>query len=534
MANTQNLATIMADTHLTVIAPSSLLTIRDASGGHDNVYAAYLSILAYGYKPLEENWSFNLDVGANSRTVTKADYDYVINTLTECYYNYIDSKSKKQLQKPLSAVIKRTPGWKLLTNDGEYQNPVGWSGVGSLASLAAMVKGSPVAGPAKNVPSVCETLLNKIHPEFTNNIERFCNMIRSRSYLALPAMAFGSLQRIVSRLNGILKAFQRAIRAVYQGIIRIIQQFYSYINGILGLINQIMISIIESIIPLDLICLILEAAQILLDDVGFFTSLFSQSGSIFNYLNQFQGYINMASSFVNMAQNPLSTIISLLPPEVKNIMDMVDQIGTDPNSFLSDQLANYGFGYVADALEGNIVDALINKFGKQYKAIPAIAGYLNRLSVDVLDNCHKPAPISPMVNRGSDEQPFVDYHLNPIASSYRTIKRTEKAVEKNLKEAFTGIGDAVNQAGKEAVFLSEAPSRAVKYMFSSAKTQEEVAATGLGGDQSLLSPDCAAADKNASDAADKVASGGVSLSRSSSGETDSNLGKPSANYKGGD
>ena len=534
MANTQNLATIMADTHLTVIAPSSLLTIRDASGGHDNVYAAYLSILAYGYKPLEENWSFNLDLGENSRSVIKEDYDYVFNTLTEGYYQYIDPKSKKQLQKPIKPVLKRTPGWKIVTNDGEYQNPVGWSGVGSLASLAAMVKGSPIAGPAKNVPSACEALLNTINPQFTKNIERFCNMIRSRSYLALPAMAFGSLQRVVSRLNGILKAFQRSIRAVYQGIIRIIQQFYSYINGILGLINQIMISIIESIIPLDLICLVLEAAQILLDDVGFFTSLFSQSGSIFNYLNQFQGYINTASSLVNSAQNPLKSIISLLPPEVKNIMDMVDQIGEDPNSFLSDQLANYGFGYVADALEGNIVDALINKFGKQHKAIPAIAGYLNRLSVDVLDNCHNPKTNTPMVNRGSDEDPYVDYHLNPIASTFRTIKRTKKNVDKNLNEAFTGIGDAVNQAGKEAVFLSEAPSRSVRYMFSSAKTQKEVAATGLGGDQSLLSPDCAAVDKNASDAADKVASGGISLSRSSSGETDSNLGKPSANYKGGD
>jgi hypothetical protein len=71
-------------------------------------------------------------------------------------------------------------------------------------------------------------------------------------------------------------------------------------------------------------------------------------------------------------------------------------------------------------------------------------------------------------------------------------------------------------------------------MFSSAKTQEEVAATGLGGDTSLLSPDCDTADKNAADAADKVASGDVSLSRTSSGETDSNLGKPSANYQGGD
>lgn len=537
MANTQNLAEIMADTRLTVMAPSSLLTIRDASGGSDNLYAAYLSILAYGYEPLENNWSFNLDLGENSRTVNKEDYDYVINTLSEGFYNYIDPKTKKQIQKPLLAVLKRTPGWKKLTNDDEFENPVGWSGVGSLASLAALVNGSPIAGPAKNTPSVCETMLNKIHPEFTNNIERFCNMIRARSYLALPAMAFGSLQRMVARLNGVMAAFQRAMRDIYQGIIFIIQQFYSYINGILSLVNKLLFDIIESIIPLGLICLILEAAQILLDDISFFTSLFTQSASIFKYINQFQGYINTASSYVNMAKNPLKTIISLLPPEVKNIIDMVDEIGEDPNSFLSDQLANYGFGYVADALEGNIVTALVKKFGKQHKAIPAIAGYLNRMSVDALDKCNQPKTNTPMVNRGSDEDPYVDYHLNPIASTFRTIKRTKKNVGKNLNEAFTGIGKTVEQAGTEAKFLSQAPSRAVRYMFSSAKTQKEVAETGLGGDTSLLTPDCEGSDSKAQEAAGKVGDGDVSLKRSASGETqvaDADLGKPSANFQGGD
>ena len=493
MAKTfNNIGELTADTKLTTIAPPSLLTIYENSANL-NIRASYLAILAYGYEPLQNKWVFALEVG-EGHPISQQDYDFVLKTLPKLYFNYIDPKTKEQKQRIMKWALKQTPGWKLMTNNNEFNEPVGWSGVGSLASIAALLNSSPISGPSKNTPSACENLLNKINPEFTNNIERFCNMIRSRSYLALPAMAYGSLQRIIAKLNGVMKAFQRAINAIYQGAIKIIQQYYSYINGILQLVNQFMMSIIESIIPLDLICLILEAAQILLDDIGFFTSLFSQSGSIFNYLNQVQNYINVASNLVNAAQNPLSTIISYLPPEVKNIIDMVDQIGSDPGSFFSDQLSNYGMGYVADALEGNITSLLIKKFGANHRAIPAIASYLNRFSGEILDNCsNKSQPLNPTVNIGSDESPYVDYHLNPIAASFRTIKRTQKAVSSNLKDAFTGIGDSLNQVADEADYLIDAPSNAVKYMISSAKTQDEVEATGLGGDESLLAfkdPDC--------------------------------------------
>ena len=463
--------------------------------GNDNKFAAYCSILGEGYKPWKEEYTFNFKKGSEPYPITRADYDYVITTLKTLVYTEVNDKTKEKKEKTFLPLLKKTPGWKILTANGEFDNPVGWSGVGSLASLAALVNGSPITGPAKNTPSACENLLNSISPQFTDNIERFCNMIRSRSYLALPAMAFGSLQRVVARLNGALQSFQRIISSIYQGAIKIIQQFYSYINGLLKLINIVLMSIIESIIPLDLICLILEAAQVLLDDVTFFTSLFTQSGSIFNYLNQVQGYINTASSFANMAANPLSTIISYLPPEVKEIIDMVDQIGSDPSSFLSDQLSNYGMGHVADALEGNIADALIKKFGKQHKAIPAIAGYLNRFSSEVLDQCKPAAKVGPTMIRGTATEPILDYNLNPIAGSYLTIKRTQRAVEQNIKDTFTGIGDTANQIGKEAEYLSNAPQNAFKYMMSSAKTQEEVKATGLGGDLSLITPECEEEEK---------------------------------------
>jgi hypothetical protein len=522
MAKTfKNIGELEADTKLTTIAPPALLAIKQNSANL-NIYASYLSILAYGYEPSQNGYVFAFEVG-KAHPVSEKDYDFVLKTLPTIYYSYIDPKTKTQLKKPLKTVLEKTPGWKMMTNNGEFSEPVGWSGVGSLASIAALLNGSPISGPSKSTPSVCETLLNNIHPDFTDNIERFSNMIRSRSYLALPAMAYGSLQRIIAKLNGVIKAFQRVINAIYQGAIRIIQQWYSYVNGVMQLINRLMLDIIESIIPLDLICLILEAAQILLDDIGFFTSLFTQSGSIFNYLNQFQNYINIASNLVNQAANPLATIISFLPPEVKQIIDMVDQIGSDPSGFLSDQLSNYGMSQVADALQGNITSLLIKKFGANHRAIPAIADYLNRYAPEIIDNCSKqPPPLNMTVNIGSEEEPYVDYHLNPLYASYRTIKRTQKEVESNLKDAFIGIGDSINQVVDEADYLIDAPKNAVKYMFSSAKTQKEVEESGLGGDPNIIGftdPDCVKTTEDKNKAAEKVTSGESSISRSSAGDS---------------
>lgn len=233
---------------------------------------------------------------------------------------------------------------------------------------------SPVTGSSRNSPSLVEYALNKINPNFTSELEKYCVMIKTHSYLALPSMSFGSLQRVVAQLNGVVAAFQKMIYSVYKGAIDLIKKFYAVINGIMVQIQKMLVSVIEQIIPLDLICLILETVQVIMDDINFFTSLFGQSGSIFNYLNTFQTYLNQASTLVS---NPFTTLMAYMPPEVRNIIDMVDQFGSDPNGFLTDQLSNYGYGWALNAIQGDILGALINKYGAQYAAIGPVSQLLN-------------------------------------------------------------------------------------------------------------------------------------------------------------
>lgn len=233
---------------------------------------------------------------------------------------------------------------------------------------------NPVTGSEKNSPSLVEYSLNKIHPKFVETLEQFCSMIKARAYLALPAMAFGSLQRVVARLNGVVGAIQKIIFSVYKGVINAIKQFYAYINGIIVKIQKMAINVIEQIIPFDLICLILEAVQVIMDDINFFTSLFGQQGSIFQYLNTFQNYLNLGA---NALSNPFSTLNAYIPSDINNIIQTVDQIGSDPNGFLTDQLSNYGYAWAVNALQGDILGAVINKYGAQYAAIGPVSQLLN-------------------------------------------------------------------------------------------------------------------------------------------------------------
>ena len=324
--------------------------------GRDGYYMACLDILIKG----------NAAVGKMSTPYTNAGTgkSYSI-PITEEIFKVVHAA----VQKPEYSLLKtQSKGGKT----GAFE-PYGCEGVVCALNQRGL-ETSPVTGSSRNSPSLVEYALNKINPKFTEELEKYCVMIKTHAYLALPSMAFGSLQRVVGQLNGVVATFQKMIYSVYKGAIDLIKKFYAVINGIISQMQKMMVSLIEQIIPLDLICLILETVQVIMDDINFFTSLFGQSGSIFNYLNTFQTYLNQASTLVS---NPFTTLMAYMPPEVKNIMDMVDQFGSDPNGFLTDQLSNYGYGWALNAIQGDILGAVINKYGAQYAAIGPISQLLN-------------------------------------------------------------------------------------------------------------------------------------------------------------
>lgn len=413
-----------------------------AANGNINRFLCVLEVLKQGYKAEGITYSLN---GQPAYSVNKETFNLVTVTLNTKRFAYGGNVFN------LRDRLKKTPGWEQMHQDGENSLMGGLNGI--FTAMSNLMTHNPATGPTSNTPPLVSQMLNNIHPEFTNNIERFANSIRTRSYLALPAMAFGSLRRVVSALNGALKGFQRIIGDVYQGAIKIIKMFYSYINGIMQEIKRFMMDVIERIIPIGLICLILEAAQILLDDIKFFTSIFSQSASLFNILNTVQSAINTAS---NIFSNPLSFLAGFLPPEVKNIVDTIDKIGQDPDSFISEQLQNYGMGYVADALNGDLLGALATKYGGNNRYLAAI----NAISGRLQDACPRafdyPKPPAASWNYGNDREPVLDANLNPIDGVKKIVRQTGI----NVKKSAASVGVSLSQLGTAVSDIN--PSRWVQ------------------------------------------------------------------------
>ena len=330
----------------------------------------------------------------------------------------------------LQDALKKTPAWQ----KGCFDD-IGKTGVTEVN--ADNMSNNPITGPAKNTPSLVENLLNKIHPEAVENIEKFCNVIRTRSYLSMPKGSFSSIGRLVAAVNGVLETFQTIINDIYNGIIFYVQQAYAYVNGILNQMQQYILYAINSIIPLDLICLLLDTVQCLLDDINFFTSLFNMSGSFMNYLNSIQNFVNTASNFVS---NPFSTISAYMPADIAKVIDTVNQMGQDPGGFLSDQLSNYGYAYVATALQGNLIGALVNKFGPQYGAITPLGNILSKAGA-IYDRYGKGASfypesqavLGPNVYNGNKE----DIYGNPISPG---------DIGANLNENFRILGEQTSEA----------------------------------------------------------------------------------------
>jgi len=422
-----------------------------------NKYAGVLYILYKGNAALNTTFSYD---GKPKYTVTKELYDYLVNVVAVGKIGY--EKDGVRYEEVLLGYLQKTPGWRQMTDDLNYDEPVHDTKVGMWGFQLPLMPNNPASGPDQNVPPLCEQLLNKIHPDFTQNIENFCNLIRQRAYLALPAMAFGSLQRIVARINGVVVAFQKIIGEIYQGAMRVIKAFYTYINGKINEIKRWIMFLIEQIIPIDILCLILEATQVLLDDINFFTSLFSQSGSIFSFLNQFQNYINIASNFLS---NPLSTLESFIPADVLNIINLVEQIGTDPNGFITDQLTNYGYYWAAEALQGNIVAALVDKFGPQFRAIGPISTLINMSGLDLSAT---PESISPSWTDGSDTDPVVDMNKNPLDGMYKIVKQTGKNISSSVGDlgtAISNLGDSIKDEGNYVKKIPQKLAEAVDQVF---------------------------------------------------------------------
>ena len=59
-----------------------------------------------------------------------------------------------------------------------------------------------------------ERMLNKIHPKFSQELEKYVNVLKGKVYLALPSGFLGSIQYAISYINGIAAAVAQQINEI--------------------------------------------------------------------------------------------------------------------------------------------------------------------------------------------------------------------------------------------------------------------------------------------------------------------------------
>jgi len=326
-----------------------------------NRQAAFLTVLVEGSDALGQT----IDVQSSNQNDKTLTIDQTI--ILQVYGLYNPKKNIGLVQ-----ILKKTPAYQ----NGFFGEDVSDSIGVTFGNNSKRITNNPVTGPEKTTPSLTEYALYKVNPKFLPEFEKYCNIIRTRSYLSLPSLASGSINQVMAKLNGILGAYQEIVMNIYRGAVQAIQQFYATINGIIVRIQQLLVSVVEQIIPLDLLELILETVQTVLDDVSVLTGLFLPNSQLNNYLSQFQQYLNIGTT---ITLNPFNVISEYLPDDVLQIIQTVNQFGSDPDGFLADQLANYGYSYILTALRGDILGAVIDKFGPQFAMLGPISSLLNNI-----------------------------------------------------------------------------------------------------------------------------------------------------------
>lgn len=385
--------------------------------GNINLLAAWIYLL------YNANGAVGMTVSADQNTNKKDQPITIGGNMLMYMWTRGNAVIKNKFHRGVMKAFKKTPAYKT-----KFFEDVGDIGV-TLVSNSERVSHTPVYGPAKHTPSLLEKALNKIHPKFTEELEKYCNVLKGKLYVALPGNILGSIQSLVNYISGVVTAFAQMIGEVYQGCLKAIKDFVALIDGIMQPIMLWLLTLLDSIIPLDIICLILDILSLFVGDLTMYTNLFTQSLKISDVLSTFN--IN-AGPLGDFLSNPISTLKSFLPENIQNILDLANTSGSDPMGYLGQVLNNYGYGYMLNYLKGDIMGGVLNQFGSKAPILYPISGIMKKYG------------FNGKINFSDPTKPVPDVVLPPALVAMRAgFKRTFDAMGNSLDKARGDIADSI-------------------------------------------------------------------------------------------
>ena len=340
----------------------------------------------------------------------------------------------------LQEIIKKTPAYA----KGSFEE---LSKLGTTQANASHLNENPITGPSHDHPNLLTALMEKIHPNAVAELEAHCNKVRTNAYLSLPKRAFGSLQHLVSSINKVIASFAKIISDIYNGMLYYIRQFFMLINGVIAKIQQLIMLVIESIIPLDLICLIAMILGKAQNDIPFFSSIMSMSNIMNQFNGSFDSYISKAmggsgGGITGFANNPFAAVSRFLPPQINQIVGQVNALQSNPDAFLASAITNFGYATAAKQTQGQVLNVLTQKLGSNFAAMHPIASFLG---ANGAGNPETPTAVGPTVNKDGK-----NVYGQPLSSSGIKSNTPGGGVSESVNAGLANSGFSQIQAGVAA------------------------------------------------------------------------------------
>lgn len=185
--------------------------------------------------------------------------------------------------------------------------------VGGIVNTATAIVKDPL-GSLQLLPNKIMALVDKVSPDFANQIDSAAKSINLDGLTHLPSKMMGSLRNLATGLDELLSVPFELLSDMYNGLMAIMEAIADLIDGIMtaimNLIQKIIFQILDSILPISEIMSFLEAINEISSMIGDIASLTGGFSMVTDITSQVS---NFSSQFSSALQNPLQTALSYAP-----------------------------------------------------------------------------------------------------------------------------------------------------------------------------------------------------------------------------
>jgi hypothetical protein len=321
--------------------------------------------------------------GTNSQALSRID-DNVYKKLKYQYANLYVATGAGLITSGISNVSSGITGTLDQASDAiaDALKPVSSFMGATLYSLTNVMK-DPL-GSVFDLPNTIGPILDAISPTLRAKFQATYKNHNLGKMFELPGQIFGSIQSLVSTIDGILAIPVQLLSDIYAGLMEVMKMISDLINSALDSVQKFLISIIDNLLPglTDFLSQLSNFAG----QIGGLASIFAGANAITSFTNNILTFSNTLNGVL---QSPLDYAFAMMPPSVSQglyvlqnpqqllnqALAQVPQVGnilgqiSSVTGFGLNGNMGYGLHSVLQGLQGGVLASIFNGFARQFSIL---------------------------------------------------------------------------------------------------------------------------------------------------------------------